>query len=234
MKKLSLLLIIVLVTTTGKAQLPLRTSDMIDAFHQGLVAEGGNCASIAVIKAAIQVFGVDGVFTSVQVNDGWSITLRNNTKLKLSRNELNLVSANCGFIRDSSTNAERNLFYQKVYDYAILCYAVMIKNAMTLGEGDSLRFESFSNAMSALNDGTYTPCVYRFLGLENHVIPHGWYARTKGEAGFVAWSNGHAVFASDGRYDDHGANKKLGFKGRFYGRFQITPGYDETVRNTCQ
>lgn len=38
------------------------TTEIIKAFRQGIVAEGGNCASIAVIKAAIDVFGVGKVF----------------------------------------------------------------------------------------------------------------------------------------------------------------------------
>jgi hypothetical protein len=224
-----------------KAQ-PIAVSNpeiMFNAFAQGMVAGGGNCAAIAICKSAILTFGVHGVFTETHTADTYNIVLKTGEKLFISDQELSLAIKESGFLVDNFAGYTTNDSLEKrlITDYAYLCYAVMGKMVMLHGDGqhdlvptadengfvDSCRYYSYKNALYDLNDGGYTPTNYHLLGLDEYVyVPHRW-TNTKSIHSGISWSTGHAIFIRKGHYDDHGTRRRLWMRVQSSGRLFLYP-----------
>lgn len=207
-----LILIITLLSSTSLktfSQEPVNHEILFKAFKQGA---RGNCASIALIKSSINIFGLHGVFTEKKLDeDTWEILLKNQKKIILSNEDIEKAKKSADFKTKNNENAE-------LVHYAIKCYAVMAKMREKL-EG----IESFDMALKKLEKGYYTPLVYNLLGLENNVKSLTRFSNVENKCGIVAWRTKHAVYSCNGYFDNHGNKKRLSL--RYYGRFQI-------IRNT--
>ncbi|MDQ7824334.1 MAG: hypothetical protein RDV48_16145 [Candidatus Eremiobacteraeota bacterium] len=129
------------------------------SFGQG---KEGNCASIATIKAGIDVFG-DEVFKRQEGDreKGFDLTLRDGSQVALSRDEYETALKNSYF---QGKNGDTE-------DYANLCYAAMAKRKMDIentGKSDGKKI-TYQQACDLLNDGIDTFDAPRYLGLQNNV-----------------------------------------------------------------
>ena len=213
---------------------------LFKAFYQGKDEESlgrGNCASLALIKAAIYTFGFD-VFNYFKESDTYYIILKNGDKLSFTEKELAYSSREASFILGKSENPTEKEDYKKIRSYAYLCFASICKMAQKNGDY-SRRFkkfiipDTFELAVEIINDGTGTPEVYEFLGLENNVTPAyrtKLLTKIKEPFGMVMWTGTHAMYANNGYFDLYGKKRK--FKARFMmglpgklatGVFQIKP-----------
>ncbi|MEO8532371.1 MAG: hypothetical protein ABI441_01405 [Flavobacterium sp.] len=186
------------------------SSDKIfESFKQG---ERTNCSSIAFIKAALNMYGLDNLYTAQKTADSvYAITLKNNVSFKLKYDELDKAKFSAGFVF-IKTNEDS----KKIKDYAILTYAVMAKYKQIIDKQ-----ATFDKALEDLEDGeVYTPTIYKYLGFEKdkQIQP---LKRLSGSeyCGVVAWSSAHAVFVCD-EYMDYYGNKK-NISGKYPGRFRI-------------
>ncbi|ELR69294.1 hypothetical protein C900_05178 [Fulvivirga imtechensis AK7] len=213
---------------------------LFTAFFQGRDEESlgaGNCASVAVIKAAMYTYGFD-VFTLNRNSHKYDIRLQNGEQVAFTKAELDYAKRESSFILGESKSAAEQSEYKKIIEYAHLCFATICKMAQLNGDYSS-RFskfiipDSFEMAVEIINDGTFTPNVYEFLGLEDSVTPAYRLRLTKKiqeSYGMVLWTGSHAMFAAEGYFDLYG--KKEEFKNRVMlklpgkiatGVFQIKP-----------
>lgn len=200
-------LLLLFVCTNSYSQL---SSDKIfESFKQG---ERTNCSSIAFIKAALNIYGLDNLFETEKINDSlYKITLKNNASFNLKNEELNKAKFSADFVF-IKTNEES----QKIKDYATLTYAVMAKYKQIID-----REKTFDRALEDLEDGeVYTPTIYKYLGFEKGKQVQQLKRLTGSEyCGVVAWSNAHAVFVCEDFMDYYGNKKNIWVK--YPGRFRI-------------
>lgn len=200
-KFITLFLFIFLKTSTN-AQVPNMDS-LMTSIRQ---TSAGNCVSIALIQAAISVFGINDVFQSTKMADnGYFIKIKNGDTMTISKGELSLADSTAEIGYDSS--------FKYVYDYAILCYAVIIKNRIKLDN-----YPDFQISCDKVAHGAWTPTAYYYLGLENYAECKQWFANVDGQTGVVAWKGNHAVYVNNGKYYSHRVKELTAW---FHGRFVL-------------
>jgi len=201
--------------------------ELFYAFYQGEVASdenvAGNCASVALIKAAIARFGIGHVFQTEGIENGYKVKLRNGKEFSLNKNELEKAKTASALQRGTGSNEDVQRLYDEILDYAHLCFAVIVKYVYIYGEvcenNIVKKVSSFDEAVKSVNDGLYTPLCYYHLGLENHIRKMKRLSSTNGLNAIVGWSLHHAVYINDQRYDNRGEPE--GMTPKYYGRFQI-------------
>lgn len=134
-------------------------SIIVSSFRQG---EAGNCASISVIKSAIQTFGLNGVLKScIRKETGYDIVLRNRDSLFLSFSDIDLVASVDHFKCDLT-------FDSTIYNKSRFYYAVMNKYYMKTHLENLLPISQ----ITIHNDGIYldmnTENNFMLLGLNNN------------------------------------------------------------------
>ncbi|MDQ7824876.1 MAG: hypothetical protein RDV48_18905 [Candidatus Eremiobacteraeota bacterium] len=162
--------------------------DLFNSWGQG--AEG-NCAAVSTIKAAMDKYG-GNVFDKVEGSaaDGYNLTMKDGTNLKLSPEELQTADRMSNFKGEGEAK-----------DYATMCYAAMAKRALNEGDEGS---KSYERALHSINNGDDPYHSAHLLGLEDNV-------RTLSESelsqadGAVAWSDTHAVYVDRGLTDGYGS-----------------------------
>lgn len=193
----------------------------MQAFAQG---KAKNCISVALIKAAIQRYGVGQVFDTLRTGPQVQVTLRDHTVLTLTDAERQEAAGWVRFRRPAPPSALPAAERAALVSYATFCYAVMGKYIQTkqlYGCMDPVHKRPFEYAplgsyRAALRKLTKRSIcsdnAYRHLGLPvvdeqapdyspNHVFSL--------TTGAVAYSNDHAVFVLGTQYDDHGTWKPL-------------------------
>lgn len=198
------------------------------AFRQGVVqnveGEGGNCTSVALIKAAVDVLGIDKVFEERKTAKGIECVLKDKTTLALTTEELALAKKESAFVicEDIESDEEQKLF-TSILNCAHRCFAVIAKHVQLNGElydgSRSKPFKTFEEALESVNDGLYAPLSYHYLGLSKNVERMPNLSRTVGKHGIVTWSAHHTVYACDGYYDLRGVMRKM--RPKYFGRFRI-------------
>ncbi|WP_231632077.1 hypothetical protein [Flavobacterium sp. KJJ] len=209
----SIFLFFMFICSTSYAQL---SSDQIfESFKQG---ERTNCSSIAFIKASLNVYGLDNLFVTEQVNDSlYKITLKNNASFNLKKAEIDRAKFSAGFVY-----IKDNLESEKITEYAVLTYAVMAKYKQIIDNEST-----FDKALEDLEDGAvYTPTIYKYLGFRKGKQIQKLKRQSGSEfCGVVAWSTAHAVFVCEEFMDYYGNKKSIWIK--YPGRFRIIKSQEE-------
>lgn len=188
----------------------MKTVEIIKSFRQGGT---GNCVSIAVIKAAIQIFGLEKVvhFESSQ-EGGMSFIMKDGFEGVLSATELEDCKKGSKFIILENENA---------YKYACLCFASMAKRVLIEEHEGSL---TINQAIEALNNGEYYYLGADWLGLRHYKraigLKYVW-----DNFGVVGASRKHCFFCSEGIVDDFGTPNRIRFleriKYKFFNYYRI-------------
>lgn len=161
----------------------------------------GNCASIALIKASIEVFGIGNIFKHEKMGDTYQVTFKNNRKVSFTEKELERSIDVAGF-EINTLNPTKLELYTSILDYAQIAMCAMVKRVMEIGEaGDGIG--DFENALRALNDGANSPSLPEKLGIEEYSYRKGWLSGASGK-GMFGWFKSHTVFISQGVRDDKG------------------------------
>lgn len=192
---------------------------LFNAFYQGKDAESigaGNCASIAIIKAAMFTFGYDVVSYEKEQNS-YLVTLKNGENISFNDNEFLYAKKESSFIFGKYKNESEKEQFSEIINYAHICFATICKMAQKHGDFSSRysKFiipESFELAVEIINDGTFTPHVYEFLGLEDYASATyriGLRKKIKQSYGMVLWTNSHAMYSSEGYFDLYGKKQKF-------------------------
>lgn len=185
--------------------------DLIYSFGQGEVnletnSSVGNCASIGLIKASIDIFGLNNLFVISQEEDNYSVTLKDGSSVHFTQNELDRSNEVIGF-RLNKDFPEKITLFREIFEYAQICMCIMTKKVMLNGESGK-GIGNFESALIALNDGANTPSLPKKLGLQDYFSQPKWFLSTS-DKGMIGWLNGHTVFISQGYYDYYGNPKKV-------------------------
>lgn len=184
--------------------------DLIQAFRQGQVdlEEGGNCASIALIKASIEIFGLEGVFNLRKEQETYHVAFKNGSSVSFTQGELTRSIAAAGFVDQSNDFPDKKELYSRIYNYATICFCAMVKKVVEMGEAGEGKGD-FEAALRALNDGAITDNIPVLLGLDNHYSGPGVFRANK--PGMLGWFRAHTVYISHGLYDNRGNPRKVFF-----------------------
>ena len=211
-------LLVILVVSSGWSQ----SSDSLrlQAFYQGST---GNCVSVALIKAAIDRYGLGQVFDTTGTGSSVNIKLRNGQALTLTGIERRQAAAAAMFVRNDMSKPKPEgsdlpiAEATPIIQYANLCYAVMAKYIETYGEYGCLNpgnttvslthVANFSAALATLANGICADNVYRHLGLAaenpNHVDFDPLIDFRK-KTGVLVYNDKHAVALWRKYFDYHG------------------------------
>jgi hypothetical protein len=173
---------------------------LIKAFNQGAA---NNCASIALIKAAIEVHGTDGVFKLTKNQQDYTAKLKNGAEVIFTQQELDLSIKVALFTPGLSEDAAEQLVYNEILLYAQKCFAVMVCMHQQINQE-----ATFEKALNVLNNGANSNYISAFLGLEQYTTDRI-RRMNPGEKGMIAWAQKpwlkHTVFMSQNVFDDDGS-----------------------------
>jgi hypothetical protein len=190
---------------------PLSVAKIIEGFSQGAA---NNCASIAIIKAAIHRYGgARNVFASAteRANGALQAKLRDGTQVKIEPAELAEAAEDAHFV---VTN-------QRLGAHATLLYAVMVKVYATveLGGQSQSHLDQASKVLGM--NGLLWKAAPRYLGLQDtiDVVFDTKVPQMKKVRGIVAEDRPHVVqnawhawYAADGVHDSRGTVSSRSFK----------------------
>lgn len=210
MKKLFLVLIGILIGQISFCQSD-RDFLVVSTFWQG---GANNCASVALIKAAMLKFGYRDMFTLERTGNNYNIVLKDGAKLTISETERLLAKNKYAKFKTeeiSSLGTERDT----VLFYAYLAYAAIAKNIVRNGywgcvEQGSRHLTDYTNYEDALKfisrTSFCTDYCYRLLGFkskENKIFDFK-KPEDINQRGVILYSWPHAVVAYNNRIDCHG------------------------------
>lgn len=213
MKKIFYFLVVFcLMTTTGYSQ-TLNDFNVLSSFCQG---SANNCASVALIKAAMAKYGYNNIFT-VQKSEGkFKIILRDGTKLTVTESENKLATEYSHF---DTTGSYEKLGTDKdsVLFYAYLTYACIAKNieengywscSNNFGDKKHLRrIKGFENSLLFITRTSYcTDNCHLILGLKiksDKIYDYTGQPELN-DVGTILYSWGHAVATYKNQLDCHG------------------------------
>lgn len=186
----------------------MKNRELITAFRQG---GEGNCVTIAIIKAGIEIFGLNNIFQYRWVNETCEIIMRDGYETSFSAVELDQGILLSKFILQENETA---------FNYANLCFTAMVKRAQD-ENNDELEDMSFEAAANSLNNGEYYLEGPHWIGLRNHIKSIGrkyvWQYK-----GVIGASKKHCFFVSQGLEDNYGKIDHLGkFERRWCKWFRI-------------
>ncbi|WP_298423282.1 hypothetical protein [uncultured Kordia sp.] len=187
----------------------MEATDIIKAFKQG---GEGNCVAIAIIKAGIEIFGINKIFIHGWEGNDCKVLMKDDYTLNITKEELTLASEGSKFML---------LNDKEVFDYANLCFAVMAKRAQK-EENDDLPNMTYTEAIETLNNGEWYTHGADWLGLRYHIknIKRRNIERYKGAVGA---SRKHCFFVSEGKEDNYGRVDNINiFERRFCKWFRVT------------
>lgn len=163
-------------------------SNLFSSFAQG---KEGNCASVGVIKGAMDKYGTN-VFNQVNqtADGGYAIKMKDGKSVNLTAQEMQVAKQKANLKGNGGKDQE----------YATLCYAAMAKRAQMDGHEGA---NNFSKACDSLNNGEDPIYSAKILGLGNNIKMIN--AQTAGNTdGAVAWTGKHCVFVDNGKTDKYG------------------------------
>lgn len=152
---------------------PPSDSALLSSFYQG---SANNCASIALIKAAMLKYGYNRILSYQKETESYRVILKDGTKLMLTEEELQMASEKSDFDTTDSYqllgSAKDSLLF-----YTYLSYASIAKNIEQNGywscsddDGNSThlgRIKKFKNALNFITKTSFCTdnCQY-ILGLK--------------------------------------------------------------------
>ncbi|WP_226477851.1 hypothetical protein [Pseudomonas sp. MWU16-30323] len=173
----------------------------------GFVQTGsGNCVAVSAMKLAMMKFGHNphGIYKKIEaVDNGFTITMRDNYTLHVTHDELKQVNASKGFDGDVSS---------ETFKHAVFLFAVSAKR-LQLEKYAEESPGTLAAAIDYLNSGDYPGEALRRLGLTPHMAPATMKELRQGVAGSVATGR-HMFVVVDGYMDDYGKKAKLAGSGK--------------------
>lgn len=191
---------------SGDPRNPVTKEQLCNAFKQGTVhlprlrriGGGGNCASVAVIKAAIGTLGIDNVFKSVivdQRNSRYIIDLRDEdaAMYHLSFGDYEVGARGSAFELTGNDTISRELF-----EFARFCFAVMAE----VKRKEYRINRKYTRAVADLNKGESAYYIHSYLGLKATDVKDVSILNLSSLKNLIVWNNPHAVYSSEGVYDE--------------------------------
>lgn len=218
-----------IVFTSAFAQNSITDLSVVSSFCQG---SANNCASVALIKAAMYKYGYNKIFKYEFSDNKYKIELKDETKLNISPEELTLATTYSNFDTTDSYKLLGSL-KDSVLFYSYLSYACIAKYIQENGywacsdaQGNSShirRIRGFQSALSFITRTSYcTDNCHRLLGLkikENKIYDYDGSAALN-DKGTILYSWGHAVAVYENQLDCHGEWLPVSTNKVCYNRFK--------------
>lgn len=150
----------------------------------------GNCASVAVIKAALDKYDGKIFQSATKTGNGYDVVQQDGKKLSISKDELKTAAKFANF--KGKPNEAKSL--------AVLSFATIAKRGSQEGMG------SFEQALKKLDSGFDPKRAAQLLGLGNKIKEIDPKSAAQHD-GAVAWNNVHAVYEDNGKTDSYGTAK---------------------------
>lgn len=158
----------------------------------------GNCATVAVVKAALDKYGTK-MFNSVQKQgDGFQVQQQDGKSVNITSAELKKAAQSAKL--KGKPSAAKSM--------AVLAYAVVGKN---------------SGGVDKLGNGADPKKIAQALGLGNKMKDVSPQEAAQSKDGAVAWNNTHAVYQANGKTDAYGKEQQA--NGTAAGRGQLTKAF---------
>jgi hypothetical protein len=165
----------------------------------------GNCATIALIKAALAEFGtINVIFTTFQRDaDSTRCIFRDGTRVAVGSGELATVRDSSG-IAAARVSGMSTFQQDAITMYALICKRMwVLRNDFTDHNGSKGKcVKSYLNAVSLLNSGYPTRDAFRLLALDTVRITS--FGRLATIRAAIIYSSSHAAFCSNNRQDRFG------------------------------
>lgn len=207
MAKRGLLVLLMAVSSFLNAQQVKKVdSDLLfTCYKQG---KSGDCVSVGFTKAAICVYGVNGVFKERTIDDTHTeVTLKNGKKYILTNDEFAMADTAMHIKAGENSDPE-------IIRYATKCFAVMAKVKQDIDN-----IGTFEDAIYKLQHGAHGRKISYTLGLENNVEI---LEKTPDDvSGGIAWTKKHVVYVYNGFMDKYG--KKVPLDPKYYGGLKLIP-----------
>lgn len=182
------------------------------SFHQG---PKDNCASVALLKAAIYKYGIGRVISYKHVSDGIHILLKSNQEFNLSNSEISIAKRASGFTKTDIRLINDSSVENHIIEYADTLYAVEAKYISIYGysgcDKDPLnrQYNTFKLAIDLIsNNGVCTDNVYKYLGLfiKGDIRDYNKNVDFKSLKGTILYSatSNHAIAVFENSGDDYG------------------------------
>ncbi|MEM6814183.1 MAG: hypothetical protein AAF600_07270 [Bacteroidota bacterium] len=174
---------------------------VLDSFKQGSQKGTGNCASIAVIKASIDRYGLGNVFKSVrdEKEKKYYVILKSGKELTLTFEEIKDAAKAARFVESNNTSLKLIKLYADTC-FAIIAKHIQVEQSFQTGPNN---YSTFKEALDDLNNGFSTYTIAKSLGLEIERFK----ARPREireKSGAVVYNVYHAVYSTYGIYDEAG------------------------------
>ena len=209
MNRFSVVVLMVLASLAGWSQevKPIDSETLFTCFKQG---NKGDCVSIGLIKAAICVYGVNGVFEEHKINDTLTeVTLKNGKKYIVTDTEFKIADT---AMHISAGKPALPI----VMRYATRCFAVMAKVKQDIDNTPT-----FKEAIEKLSHSASGHKSFYKLGLENKVVMLDKNPDYSTVCGGVAWTKKHVLFVCNGYMDRYG--RRVPIEEQYFGGFKILP-----------
>lgn len=186
------IIIIIIVSTIYSIAQPT-DKEIMNAFKQGnvKVKNGGNCVSIALIKAGYSKYGYDLIKIKRQ-GTNLQIYFTNKDSVIITEKELKVAREEAAFKQNYQSK-----FAQDFKVYAELCFAAMAKKLQI-----EKKYKTYDEAIIDLNDGFSTEKSFKLLGLDFEKLKYHNIACLTTKRHLVVDNAVHAVYASRGFYDE--------------------------------
>jgi hypothetical protein len=190
--------------------------DLIRSFSQGEIklpnykSVFGNCSSIALIKACVEVFGLNNVIEYTIHDEVYFVSLKNGIQLEFTKEQLERSNVVSNF-QLNAVDPGKYVLYKEIYEYAQLLMCTMAIMISKL-EDFKVANDDFELALKVLNNNVDCRLIPKLLGLENYYI-----GKTKSQRffmspnniGMYAWFYNHTVYMSEELYDYRGIVKYM-------------------------
>jgi hypothetical protein len=189
----------------------LSDSILLSSFYQG---SANNCASVALIKAAMLKYGYKNIYKLNIQNNGYQIKFRDSTLLTVTEAERAMAANYSDFDtsgRTSTLGTERD----SVLFYLYMSYACIAKYIQNYGyylcEEQGNYHEppvgTFLGALQFITDQSFcTDNCFRYLGLKikDNEVKDFTSQSDISAPGIILYSHAHAVVCFDNQIDCHG------------------------------
>ncbi len=205
MKKL-IIIMLLLIAVSAKCQTDNNT--IVRSFHQGAA---NNCASIAIIKAAMLRFGYDKMYTYKKQGSTYQITLRDGTILNVTESEYAEAKKAAKFILEGSeADVESSGLFYAYLSYSIIAKYIQNNGYWGCDEEGNPHFppkKDYKHALDFITNTSFcTDNCYRLLGLK--IKGSKIYDYTSDislrDKGTIIYSQHHAVVVDNSKLDCFG------------------------------
>jgi len=183
---------------------------VIESFWQ----KADNCATVAIIKAAILKYGINRVFRVRKKLNSYIITFRDKKIITLTDSDLRSMNSANDLVFSRYPDKKKKEQLHRLKSYVRLCFAAIVRNIQLNGYQGKEYTES-----EAINDlllkGLDTSQLHRLLGLlrktrSAHRFALSHLKKLRKLKGVLVYSDDHIVVASSGYYEDFGTAVPLG------------------------